>query len=173
MRGLMLAVVGLALLGCDEPAHPDLPPLQSGPASNTLYNPEWSRSGAADTVAAFCEKYASCLKLGADALADCEAGAAKLSLLLPDPDSFLGCIEEISCDKLKSQSEAVLGCLKLDLRSLSCKAGMFHYCNTDGQCVDVSCSDFCAATEGSTTGTCGNLGVSCTCERRGTTGLDG
>jgi hypothetical protein len=163
VRRLVLALMALTLAGCDEPAHPDLPPLQSGPASNTLYNPEWSDSDTADIATAFCEKYASCLKLGAAALADCKARAPKLSALIPDLASFLACFEKISCDKLESLNSAVLGCLDLEARSVSCKADALHYCNTEGKCIDVSCSDFCAAVEGSSTGTCSKLGIFCTC----------
>jgi hypothetical protein len=165
MRGLTLLVMVVMLVACDTPG-PNLPPLSSGPASNILYTPAWSDSEAPD-VGAYCDRIATCLKLSETDLAKCKDPSAlsKVTALLPDPAAFLDCFGKLTCDKIENMGTGLLGCMDLDEQSAQCSAGKFHYCNKSGKCVDISCTDYCVATNSGTTGKCAVLGPYCTCSK--------
>ena len=169
---LMVVALSMPLVfaGCDGPDVPNPPGLNSGPASNTLYNPVWSPGGdddadAADAVRTLCQRILACMGDDGPVTAPsldldlCAEDLELLSLLLPDPGAFASCVDRLSCQDLmdfESVMASALLCSQVDRAASRCAGpATLEVCTTGGACRLASCAVVCAVTqEGSTGGFC-------------------
>ena len=162
----------LVLVGCEGADVPGAPPLQSGPASNTLFTPgEGDGLDAAAIAKAVCTKLVGCLGGGSQAETRCIDDMATYTSFVIDGQRFVDCFNSISCQILQPDQidDYVESCLDLDPSSLTCNGSAIHYCTSLGVCKDVPCTDFCELmnrpVSGSETVSCvmRNDGPTCSC----------
>jgi len=149
-----VALAALLLVGCEGADVADPPALQSGPASNTLFTPGEDGMDAAAVAQAVCNKLIGCV--GAELkLTSCVRQIAPYTSFVIDAQGFIACFNGISCGTLlQSQKlgDTITGCLDLDPASAACNGGSVHYCNRQGACKDVACTDLCKLFDENATG---------------------
>ena len=165
----LLGAVALAASACDGADVKNPPPLNSGPASNSLYTPEevdWSASEGPDktqVAQSFCGWARGCgLITTASQEAQCMTLAERSFVMLPDPAAFVQCLTAMPCGQLENLMKLIEQCAAIDESSTICQGTSFHYCSKSGTCKDLECSSFCAAL-GQSGSTCEHDGDECDC----------
>ncbi len=91
-------------------------------------------------VDAFCAKVVQCQAADEQT---CESSATLiLQGMIPDPDYFQTCMQNLQCSQLSDQT-ALQACVNLDNAATRCNGQSLHACARTGRCVDVSCSTAC------------------------------
>jgi hypothetical protein len=101
---------------------------------------------AANTV---CQKLAQCALISSGDVGACTQEGKPVVSMLPDPDGFMTCIKQQSCDTLANDAtaeQAVTDCLNIDMSSVKCNGDQktIHLCANNGVCRDWSCSEVCS-----------------------------
>jgi hypothetical protein len=96
-----------------------------------------------------CQKVEQCGLISSGEMGMCEQELAKVVSMLPDPDHFMACIKQQSCDTLANESTlqpAIDGCLNIDMSSVKCNSDQktIHACTNNGVCKDIVCSEVCS-----------------------------
>lgn len=156
-RTVHVALAALFLLGCEGADVADPPPLQSGPASNTLFAPGEDGMDPTAVAQAVCNKLIGCVGSQLK-LASCVRQLVPYTSFVIDAQAFVACFNGTSCAALLQSDgpgDAVAGCLDLDPASAACNGDSVHYCNRQGACKDVPCADLCRLFgENATSGDC-------------------
>jgi hypothetical protein len=165
---LFAGLVALLLVGCEGPDVPSAPPLQSGPASNTLFSPEQG-ADATMVAEAVCTKLIECM--GGQGLAEnCVKEMVRYTSFVIDAASFATCFNSISCEDLDRYSQIddqLERCLDLDRASLYCEGDAVHYCNRQGACKEIQCAAFCELVTETPGGSCVTRDGTPTCRCNG------
>jgi hypothetical protein len=124
-------------------------------AALLLFFPQLSCGGSKSPIqqaaSTLCHKVEQCGLISSGDMGMCEKELAQVVSMLPDPDRFMACIKEQSCDTLANESTlqpAIDGCLNIDMSSVKCNSDQktIHACTNNGVCTDIVCNDVC--TEG-------------------------